>query len=284
MALQTASYENAAAFLGETQSALEANEALNCLLLGICLRLVAHPDRIEANPTFKTVCGDGHLLLAAVMTPPFNIVLADFGGDADAATMELAETLVAEGTSVPGVLGTAQIAESFARAWSDISGQSAEISMRQRAFELRDVRLPRATNGRLRPAAAGDLALVADWCYQFMLDAFGEGEIERARQIAELRVSDGAVYLWEDGRPVSTAMKTRPTTHGISISFVYTPPELRKRGYATACVAELSRLLLEEGKQFCSLFTDLANPTSNHIYQEIGFRPIGDFDEYRFRT
>ena len=79
------------------------------------------------------------------------------------------------------------------------------------------------------------------------------------------------------------AMKTRPTRRGISVSFVYTPPEFRRRGYATACVAELSRLLLESGRQFCSLFTDLANPTSNHIYQQIGYRPVADFDQYSFQ-
>jgi hypothetical protein len=61
---------------------------------------------------------------------------------------------------------------------------------------------------------------------------------------------------------------------------VYTPPELRRRGYASHCVAELSRALLAEGYDFCALFTDLANPTSNHIYQEIGYRPVCDYDSY----
>jgi predicted GNAT family acetyltransferase len=79
------------------------------------------------------------------------------------------------------------------------------------------------------------------------------------------------------------AMKLRPIRNGISVSYVYTPPHLRRRGYATACVAELSRSLLASGYTFCALFTDQANPTSNHIYWEIGYRPVADFDEILFQ-
>ena len=79
------------------------------------------------------------------------------------------------------------------------------------------------------------------------------------------------------------ACKTRPTKRGISVGMVYTPPELRRRGFATACVGELSRLLLREGWAYCTLYADLANPVSNSIYQKIGYRPIGDFEEYGFK-
>jgi predicted GNAT family acetyltransferase len=70
----------------------------------------------------------------------------------------------------------------------------------------------------------------------------------------------------------------------MAISLVYTPPDLRQRGYATACVASLSQMLLDEGWQFCTLFTDLANPTSNSIYRKIGYKPVGDFHDYLFIT
>jgi len=95
-------------------------------------------------------------------------------------------------------------------------------------------------------------------------------------------VATGDIFLWDDGRPVSVAARNRPTPHGISVGYVYTPPELRGRGYATSCVAALSQHLLDSGYEFCTLFTDLANPTSNDIYQQIGYRPICDYDEYVF--
>jgi predicted GNAT family acetyltransferase len=282
--VRTISYDNAAEFLKKTQGDLEVNEAANSLILGICLRLVEHPERIEAPPLFKTVHDEQGLVLAAIMTPPFNLVLSGHRGDIGTAARRLVNELVAEETALPGVLAPSEDAETFIRAWSDATGGSATISMRQRAFELREVKVPRTTTGDLRPATKDELEMATDWCYRFMVDAFGEGDIKRAREIVELRIADGLIYLWVEQRPVSMAMKTRPTRRGISVSFVYTPPELRKRGYATACVAELSRQLLESGREYCSLFTDLSNPTSNHIYQQIGYRPVADFDQYSFHS
>jgi predicted GNAT family acetyltransferase len=81
---------------------------------------------------------------------------------------------------------------------------------------------------------------------------------------------------------VSMAAASRPTPNGCSISLVYTPPERRRLGYASGCVAELSQRLLDSGKSFCTLFADLDNPTSNAIYQRMGFQPLADFREIRF--
>lgn len=88
--------------------------------------------------------------------------------------------------------------------------------------------------------------------------------------------------MWDDGQPVSLAGYSGPTPHGIRVGPVYTPPAQRGKGYASACVAALSRLLLDGGRAYCFLFTDMGNPTSNPIYQAIGYRPVCDVDEYRF--
>jgi predicted GNAT family acetyltransferase len=72
------------------------------------------------------------------------------------------------------------------------------------------------------------------------------------------------------------------TRHGIRVNLVYTPPNLRKKGYATACVAALTQRMLDSDKQFCCLYTDLANPTSNSIYQKIGYQPICDVQDWIF--
>lgn len=61
------------------------------------------------------------------------------------------------------------------------------------------------------------------------------------------------------------------------------PPEQRGLGYARACVAGLSQQLLDRGFKYCFLFTDLRNPTSNHIYQQIGYRQVSDVNTYYFR-
>ena len=73
------------------------------------------------------------------------------------------------------------------------------------------------------------------------------------------------------------AASARPTKRAIAVNGVYTPREWRRRGYATACVAALSELLLQRGFELCVLYTDLSNPTSNSIYTQIGYRPLRDF-------
>ena len=105
-----------------------------------------------------------------------------------------------------------------------------------------------------------------------------------------VRHADGAAFLSHteafllrtDGGPVSTAMWARPTPNGVTINGVYTPGARRNRGYASACVAALSQRMLDEGQEFCCLYTDLSNPTSNDIYLSIVYQPVCDSDDYLF--
>jgi predicted GNAT family acetyltransferase len=136
--------------------------------------------------------------------------------------------------------------------------------------------------GALRVATEADLPLMSEWVWGFIQDAGLEGTAEGAREIAEMRIADRDLFIWDDRGPVSTVTKTRHSTHGIVVSLVYTPPAHRNRGYASAAVAALSQQLLDAGWEFCALFTDLANPTSNSIYQKVGYQSVADFDEYIF--
>ena len=97
---------------------------------------------------------------------------------------------------------------------------------------------------------------------------------EEARERVERRLAERCVYLWQDEQPRSMCLHTLPTEHGITVTGVYTPPTFRRQGYATSCVASLSHRLLDEGYQYCTLYTDLSNPTSNSVYQKIGYRPV----------
>jgi len=91
------------------------------------------------------------------------------------------------------------------------------------------------------------------------------------------RIEGGRVFVWEDesGQPVHVTAASQPS-YGVSrIGPVFTPKEHRGRGIASAAVAEVSRLLLASGERAC-LFTDQANPTSNKIYEALGYRPLTD--------
>lgn len=143
---------------------------------------------------------------------------------------------------------------------------------------------PRPVSGHLRPASEADRPFLRGWAASFGREV-GEGSDEaRVDEVLDrvLRHGPQGLFLWEDGQPVSMAAYGGPTPNGIRVNLVYTPPEFRRRGYASACVAALSQRLLDSGRRFCFLYTDLGNPISNHIYQEIGYRPVCDVDAYRF--
>jgi hypothetical protein len=98
------------------------------------------------------------------------------------------------------------------------------------------------------------------------------------------RASSGLTRRSSTSRtPVTIAALARSTRRGVTVNAVYTPPEQRGRGHASALVAALSEEGLRRGKEFCVLYTDLANPTSNAIYQRIGYRPIARSKMLRLR-
>ena len=140
--------------------------------------------------------------------------------------------------------------------------------------------------GRLRPAQTADRELLARWWVGFVEEADPQPvSIEAAQAAIDARLSTRSpiVFVWEvDGDAVSMASARGKTSHGIRIGGVYTPPEYRRRGYASACVASLSQRLLDEGRDFCYLFTDARNPTSNRIYQAVGYELVCSVTELRF--
>jgi predicted GNAT family acetyltransferase len=286
--MRNKTYQSAAEFLSFVQRPLESNEAANSLMLGILFQLQrldetgeAPSYSMSAPPFLCRVTDAGELVMAAVMTPPHNLVVYGHRAELDSAAALIARHLQEEQRPLPGVLGPSGSAHAFVEAWLSCSGQGAKKAMAQRIYELRAVTPPPPTPGEFREATAADLDLLTDWIGRFQREAMGQ-RTSRAREIAQTKLRDRDFYLWEDGGPVSMAAKARPTRHGISIGAVYTPPEFRRRGYATACVAHLSQFLLDAGWQFCALFTDLSNSTSNAIYQKIGYRPVCDFDEFHF--
>lgn len=273
-------YQDTERFLEATRPSLELSEAANGLMLGLCGQMVQHPTWIHSAPFLMTVSdGSGHLL-SAVMTPPHKLIVVGHGEDLDAAAHLLVATLIQEKWNVPGVLGPHEAAAAVAGAWCRASGGRCEPERRQRVFELREVLTPEPEAGHLRLASIQDFDLVARWRYQFTMGILGTANRKHSDRITLERIESRDVYLWEDGRPVSVAMKTRPTRHGITLSYVYTPPGSRRRGYATACVSQLSRVLLAAGWDFCALFADVDNPAAVQIYERIGYRPVCEYGEY----
>jgi predicted GNAT family acetyltransferase len=274
-------HQTADTFLAHAQAALEQHEAAHNLMIGIAVRLKEQPEGIKHPPYLATVTERDQLLAAAVMTPPHRVIIHAERTD-PAPLMLLAQDLREFAWQPLGTIGPAEAAHAFAEVWTALAGGAYRLLRHERVYELRRVIPPVGVPGRLRVAVEADTGLVADWFGAFHqelgLELGADSPAERARQ----RINERVVFLWEDSAPVSLAARSRHSTHGVAIGPVYTPPAFRRRGYAGACVAALSQQMLDAGWEFCALFTDLANPTSNHIYQEIGYRPLGDFDEYGF--
>jgi len=279
-------YVQASDFLARAGAELERNEVLNGLPLGIALRLQKSSERTEIPPYLATVEDEGKLLVAAVMTPPFRLIVTSNQFDAfGEAPSLLIHNLRQHGWPVPGVMGPSPLSDLFAQAWTSLTGEVSHLRTHERLFELTHVIAPRPGPGSLRIATPNETVLVARWIKAFQEEAVRTSiNDEEAASWARTRIGNGEVYLWvlPDGTIVSLIATTRPVLRVISIAPVYTPPELRGRGYASRSVAALSQHLLDSGWERCSLFTDLSNPTSNNIYQQVGYRPVRDFNEYDF--
>jgi GNAT superfamily N-acetyltransferase len=197
----------------------------------------------------------------------------------------VAHALAGRRPAVPGVGGTCPEAATFAAAWRDLTGARYWRSMAQRMYSLRDVRRPAAVSGGARPAGRADEDLCIAWFSAFAAEADPNSPGPDSTAEITRRIALGLLVLWEDGgEPVSLAGLGRPAVGVARIGPVYTPPDRRRHGYGEAVTAAASQAALDGGAERCMLYTDLANPTSNAIYQRIGYRPVADAEMFRFRA
>jgi uncharacterized protein len=283
--MDTIRLADAAVFFAEAEPLLLVDEARHNLILG-----VAGNARDGAYPDFRAwLVRDGNEIVGAAMqTPPHNLILAR--PRSSAALGALADAVADE--ELPGVVGAEPEATQFIELWSSTTGRSARTNMRQGVYSLDRVEPLLPAPGSARLASEGDRELVLQWMLAFADEALHDEGLGRdgAEQIFDYRISSPAAgfLLWVDGgEPVSFAGWGGPTPNGIRVGPVYTPPELRGRGYATALTADLSQRLLdgdlfEGGRRFCFLYTDLTNPTSNAIYERIGYRRVAESAEIVF--
>ena len=276
-------HSDGASFLNTAQAALKKEEALNNLMLGVAMRVRDQPDAYSASPAYLATWKHGNTVTyAATMTPPYGLLVTSMNEALDGPVKAVIESLITGGWPVPSVNGPAVASAHFARLWSQRTGQTYTSGMRERLFELNTVIFPPTPPGIFRKAEARDIPTLARWIEAFAAEAVPHEPQPDGERVATRRLD--IFYVWDDGGLVSMMANNRSTTHLASVGFVYTPPEQRGRGYATALVAAGSQALLDAGHERCVLFTDLNNPTSNSIYQKIGYRPIADFELFRFQA
>jgi predicted GNAT family acetyltransferase len=280
--VELVAHDDVRSFLEAARPVVLADEARHNLIYGICATVTEAP---EAFPDFHlwTVVSAGRPVLALLMTPPWNIVVSK---PADEEALRFAaRALDKEGISLPGVTGALPEADAFADEWEGLTGLPRRLRMAQGVYALRSVQAPRPVDGRMRPATAEDRDLLVDWFDAFVVESVpADAPHQDGAAAVDLRLTSGGggFAVWEDGEVVSMSGFGGETPHGIRIGPVYTPPRLRRRGYASALVAELSQKLLAEGREYCFLYTDLANPTSNRIYTDVGYELVCESADYAF--
>lgn len=280
------SHDDAQEFIATSGAYLETRESEHNLPLGIAYSLARHPAYYGPDRAYLlSILANRDPIGTAVMTPPKRIILSRILCDLDSAVTRLTAHLHEIHASTPGVVGPSAEAQAFADAWKAAhAGLAVKLHMQMSVFEVREVTDVSLSPGSLRLATMEDHALMTTWVSAFSA-AIGEPtDIEIARKIAKRYISESSLYIWDNGGPVSIAKESRATRHGTTITTVYTPPENRNRGYAISCVYSLTKKLLSERYSFCSLYTDLSNPTSNSIYSKIGYTSMGDSLVFDFKS
>ena len=268
------------AFADQAWELLAARPAEQTVALSIIESLRAGQRWSDVAPVFGWYDDGGDVRGAVCMTPPFEMVLAVVP---DEAVAPLVRTLRDEDVAPPGVNGDVRIVERFSGAWLEGTDLQARTTFEQRLYGLGTLQPPDPPPpGRARPGGEGDVDLAASWIRAFQEEAgVHSTDVESA---ARAGIAGGRVWLWEDetGTAVSLAGRTPPAAGMSRIAPVYTPPEARRRGYGAAVTAACTADALARGAEHVVLFTDLANPTSNSVYQRVGFRPLSDRRVVRF--
>lgn len=274
------SHPSPRAFLDGALPWLLGSEAEHTLILGIALARASGEVVDDPPAWFGTVEAEGRVVGAVFRTPPHLLGVTALPGEAPRLVVEAASRTFGH---IPGVVGDPEAVREVARLWVAHHPVVVRPDMEMAIHELTRLRWPRLPAGRVRKATLDDQPLLTRWMEAFEEDTgiFSTGADDMTRQL----ISAGAASVWEvDGRPVSMAATAGATPHAGRVSYVYTPPEERGRGYAAAVTAHVTREILDAGHRMAVLYTDLDDPVPNHIYRKLGYRPVASAVTVRFET
>ena len=274
-----APYSNPIEFANAVVPFLKRDEARHNVLLGVIDTLTQRPDVFKEYYLAAFKDASGRVTGVVWMTPPYAFGMTDLNEDQIKLAVDYAKTINPLPSSI---FGTDSTAEAFKDLWIKETNKTVTSKMAMRMFEAKEVIEPKPVPGAWRLAALNDLPTVAEWTYQYSIDVHEPLTKDQAKTNAEQAIHALARFIWEiDNVPVtmSGCIDASPTSS--RIAWVFTPKNFRGRGYASNLVARITDARLKKGMRVF-LYTDLANPTSNKIYQDIGYKPLCDSIRYSF--
>lgn len=277
--------QQAKEFLELNEDILLKNESMNNLMLGLANGAIERPDRFQ-NAFFITIYEDNEVIGQSVRTHgdrPLMVSEMPATG-----LIELAKHIYKIDSKLFGVVGEKNSSTIFKDQWQKLSQCKIRMGMHQGIYELEQVLMPALGNGSLVTATNDHKNIAEQFLEGFIRDCFPKDlkPRDKAQTMFKRFVEDKSLYLWKNEKSeiVSMAAKNRESRNAATISMVYTPNEHRGKGYGSIVTALVSKRMLDNGKLKCNLFTDLSNPTSNSIYQKIGYKMIGESMHFTFEV
>lgn len=262
-------------FAERTERLLSAS--LECNVLATVLMTVLEGSHRDPPPIFAIgITAEDEVAFAAMRTPPWPLLASPLEpADAESLTDRWLEV----DPDVAGLSSVPETARAIAAAWERRTGGTSRRTFSEAMHVLSEVHdPPRPAPGMLRLPRPDERDLLVEWTREFVTEARLVGAAQ-AGQMVDARLRQEGLLVWDDGQPVSLVGVNPAVAGVVRIGPVYTPRPLRRRGYAGSAVAAVSRRALDGGADRCMLFTDLANPTSNKIYAEVGYRRCGEWEE-----
>jgi predicted GNAT family acetyltransferase len=276
-------FDNVRAFADRAMGFLMNREAERCVELGIisalCEGKAGHRGHALEHPLLWIVEDERGHVVATAMQSVVDRMITSSGPVA--AMQRIARELHEINWSGIQINGQVSSIQECVNELSRLSRRSARRAMQLRTFQLDRVIAPNPAPGRARRADERDRGLLRRWTVAFARAVGDDVPDSDGDPMAQRLVSEQRAWLWEcSNEPLAMAAHAGPTPNGIRVNFVYTPESNRGHGYASNLVAHISQHHLNAGRQFCFLHTDLANPTSNKIYQQTGYRPVCDSERW----
>lgn len=264
------------AYLDAVLPFLKADSLKNGTLLRVGQRMAKQAEPDDSCLWVWVTDESDDIVLAAMQTPPFPLALSP---GPDAALVQLAQELVAAGRTVPGVTGDVAACEAFKDAWVSLTSQKAVVNHHMRMLTCERLIAPVEPEGFGQVAGEEHYDLIEQWLHEFLTELH---LIEGPNDLLRENVRDGQFWIWWVGdEPVCLVGDRLSGDLYAHVGPVYTPPQHRRQGYAAALTAMATGSYLAEGR-IGTLFTDAANPTSNHVYESIGYHYVGDAIEFEF--
>jgi hypothetical protein len=266
------------AFLAAVAPMAARGEASASFFSGWAHMMKITPPRPDEHLYLATCTADG--VLGAALQRDVGPVIV--GASDVAAAVAFADDLSRDWPQLQGVVGAPAGSQAFARRWHELTGRTHALRVRLRQHMLTSVEDVPAASGAPRVATDADIEWLAAVQTAFIAELGIPDSLERMLALMPRRVALGHFWIWEDPEPVAYAGFSDAAPDFARVAPVYTLPDRRRKGYATALVAALSRELLARGKPKLFLTTDAANATSNAIYARIGYRPQNEDCHFDF--